>query len=78
MKKLLFCIITLIMMSTNIAFANPLTLNEAKNNALKFFSLENKSITWVKEKQEFEKSITIQNLNLNLLMILQNMNMKLK
>ena len=78
MKKLLFCIITLIMMFTNIAFANPLTLNEAKNNALKFFSLENKSITWVKEKQEFEKSITIQNLNLNLLMILQNMNMKLK
>lgn len=55
MKKLLFCIITLIMMFTNIAFANPLTLNEAKNNALKFFSLENKSITWVKEKQEFEK-----------------------
>lgn len=66
------------MMFKNIIFANSLTLNEANNNALKFFSLDNKSIIWVKEKQEFKKSIAIQNLNLNLLMILQNMNMKLR
>lgn len=55
MKKLLFSIIFNIVVFTNIIFANSLNLNEAKNNALKFFDLENKSITWLKEKQEFEK-----------------------